>query len=129
MPSEPPEIGNSKASASRSGAWDLPLFLCQVTLIVIGTGILMAGATSLPLTLAKTSSGFAAMLRSYDPNGLSVAVLGILPVFLGWWLYTKSLRRIASRLGLGIPRKYLGIPLLGELLFVAELMRHGSRRW
>ena len=129
MQSEPSVTGKGEAIESKSGLWDLPLFFCLVLLIAVGTGTLMAAAASSVLALAKTSSGFAVMLLRYDPNGLSIVAVSLLPLCLGWWLYTKSLRWIASRLELGIPRNHLGIPVLGEFRFVAELIRRASRRW
>lgn len=116
-------------TGAKSSFWDLPAFLCVVPLIWLGTGLLMAIAASTVLALAKTSTGFAAALVKYDPNGLSIVAVSLLPLCLGWWLYTKSLRWIASRLELGIPRHVLGIPVLGEFRFVAELVRRASRRW
>ncbi len=129
MQSEPSAINSDEAPKAGTAFWDLPLFLGQVALIAIGTAILMAIAASLPLALAKASSGFAAWLHAYDPNGLSIVILALAPLLLGWWFYTRALRRVASRLDLDIPRSQLGIPLLGELRFVAELARRASRRW
>jgi hypothetical protein len=128
MQGEPSVTIKGEPTGTKASSWDLPAFLCLVLLIWLGTGLLMAVAASTSLALAKASTGFAALLVKYDPNGLSIVAAALLPLCLGWWLYTKSLRWIASRLGLGIPRSYLGVPILGEFRFVAELMRHASRR-
>jgi hypothetical protein len=129
MRSEPSVAAKNATTGAKSSFWDLPAFLCMVLLIWLATALLMAVAASTVLALAKISTGFGAALVEYDPDGLSIVAVSLLPLGLGWWLYTKSLRWIASRLELGIPRHILGIPILGEFRFVAELVRHTSRRW
>ncbi|HEV8390209.1 MAG TPA: hypothetical protein VGQ35_10215 [Dongiaceae bacterium] len=82
--------------------------MLTVALWAIGVGIVYA---------------FADVLTGVDKSGIAPMLVAFLPpLCLGWWLYTKSLRRFAERLALKVPAWTLGIPLVGEFHVISAMI-------
>ena len=92
------------------------VFLGQLVAIVALTIALWLVGLAIILAFANALAGL-------EQGGIVPILIAFFPpLCLGWWLYTKSLRRLAERLGLKVPAEALGIPLVGEFYVISAMV-------